>query len=69
MTDAIYYGLLGGLITLSCVLLLLAVDIITRGPDRRRIARMRKRVRKVDVPAKLPRLRVVPKRAEEDRWS
>jgi hypothetical protein len=68
MTAASFYGLVGAIIALGISLIVLAVDYATRGPDRRRIARLRKQVRRVDVPAKLPRLRVVPKRAEEDRW-
>jgi hypothetical protein len=45
VTAAVFYGVVGGGIVLSAALILYAVDLVTRGPERRAIARRRKAVR------------------------
>ena len=68
MTSSILYGIIGGGIVLVASLLVVAVDLATRGPERRETERRRKAARSgIEVPARLPRLRVVLRRMERDR--
>lgn len=63
MSEATFYGFIGGIIALLVSLVVLAVDLATRGPDRRAVKRRRKAYRAgIDDLAKRDRRREGPYR-------
>ncbi len=57
------------LLVWAVAMLWLAVDVASRGPERRAIERRRRYVRSgLEVPLELPKARVVLRHMRRDRW-
>jgi hypothetical protein len=67
MPDWAFYGILGGFVLATLFTLALAIDLATRGPERRAAKRLRALVRdgRLTVKPSLKVIRAMPRRREE----
>jgi hypothetical protein len=67
VSDVAFYGILGAFALAALLTLILAVDLATRGPDRRAAKRLRRQYRdgRMTVRPSLKVIRAMPRRKEK----